>query len=132
MSLQTVRHTLTIDNPLGDTEIVFADPVCSSPAVHVTCLRPLTGRPEGAFLVEYRPLVPTVGTEEVELSLHSDQLGDYRYILRLRASKAGAESALRFKTDLGAVHAQTLRYVVMTGAARAPGEECSSWFVRPC
>lgn len=109
---QTVRRTITIDNPLGDETIVFAAPEVSDPAVRVTQIGDATGKREGNFAVEYRPLVPTPGSAPVEadLKLHSDQLGDYLYTLRLKASVAGSEQALRFRSDLGGNHTQTLRF----------------------
>lgn len=108
---QTVSHTLTLANPLGDETIVFAPPKCAHKCVRVSQLGDMTGKAEGSFLIEYRPLVPTGGdggVEEVDLLLHSDQLGDYNYTLRLKATPAGVEHPLRFLTDLGSSHKQTV------------------------
>ena len=51
---------------------------------------------------------PAAG-EEVELLLQSDQLGVYNYTLNLKALPAAAEHAVRFETDLGNQHKQTIR-----------------------
>lgn len=116
---QTVTHTLTLENPLPDETIVFAPPKCANNCVRVTQLGDFTGKPEGSFLIAYRPLVPVPaggagasdGVVEVDLNLHSDQLGDYNYTLRLKATPAGPEGALRFQADLGSQHKQTIRYL---------------------
>jgi hydrocephalus-inducing protein len=119
---QVASHTLTLANPLPDETIVFAPPKCAHKSVRVTQLGDMTGKGEGSFLIEYRPLVPTVsggsggdGSEDVELVLHSDQLGDYNYTLKLKGTPPGPEAPLRFQTDFGGHHKLTVRYVVDVG-----------------
>ncbi len=108
---QVAQRTLTITNPLGDEKIVFGAPKCAHRGIKVTQLGDFTGKSEGSFSVEYLPLVPTApgAAEEVELVLQSDQLGVYMYTLSLKALAAPAEHAVRFETDLGNSHKQTIR-----------------------
>ncbi len=93
---------------------MFSAPKCTHRGIKVTQLGDFTGKPEGSFSVEYLPLVPTApgAAEEVELILQSDQLGVYNYTLSLKALPAAAEHAVRFETDLGNTHKQTIRCVV--------------------
>jgi hydrocephalus-inducing protein len=57
------------------------------------------------------------------VSLHSDQLGDYLYDLKLKAVPAGFEPALRFNSQLGS--RQTLQYKIKHYEFKAGNYKCS-------
>jgi hypothetical protein len=126
---QTVSQTLSVPNALAaaGTPITWSPwpPVCSSPAVRVVKLGngDMRGAPEGLFRIDYRPFVPAAGAAEArpagapppppevaKLTLHSDQLGDFFYDLRLQALPAGPEPGLSFSAPLGGRQGATFRF----------------------
>lgn len=116
---QSVKRVVTVENPLpadSDADVEFGEPVCDDPCVRVRVLGAMAGKPEGAFEVEYRPLLATDEPHEVNLKLASPALGDYTYKLRLNASVPGMEPSLQFKAALGAKHTQIFRFTNYVGA----------------
>ena len=117
---QPTQHLLTIENPLRQSDTVSFETEeggpwwkCDDPAIKVRKLSDMTGKAEGTFEIEYRPLVPSGpgGTQkEAELVITSVELGDYIYKLNLSARPAASERALHFKAALGASHVQTFRF----------------------
>ena len=100
---QAVSHTIVLDNPLAASgeEVTFSGVECPHPCVRAAQLAPATGRPEVAFQLHYQPLFMVDAPEEAELVLHSDQLGEYRYTLRLTVLQAGPEPGVQLATSLG-------------------------------
>jgi hypothetical protein len=103
---QAVRHTVVLDNPLaGDkTPVHFDAAVCEHPCVRAVQVGDMSGKAEGVFQVEFRPLrlageLPVM--ETAELILSSPQLGQYRYSLALTTLPAGKEAGLNFSSSLG-------------------------------
>ena len=118
----SVKHVITIENPLPDTALTFEEPACSEPGVRVRRLGSAGGSDGGAeaaaaFEIEYRPLVANEEAKEVPLSLACAELGDYHYILQLRATPPGSDSALHFKAALGGAQVQTYRFTNYVPAA---------------
>ncbi|RHY53725.1 hypothetical protein DYB38_002829 [Aphanomyces astaci] len=113
---QSVKKVITIENPFPDsTPIPFDDSVkwwrCSSPCVRVRRLGELTGRTEGSFEVEYRPLLHVGDVpSDVDLSISCPQLGEYNYKLQLTTSPAGIERILYFNVPLGGCQTQSFRF----------------------
>ena len=112
---QVVNKIITIENPFpSSTEIHFADGddwwSCKSDTIRVTRLCELTGRPEGSFLIEYRPLLHVDETQEVNLTISCAELGDYKYTLKLSTSPPGIEKILHFTAPLGGQQTQTYRF----------------------
>ncbi|KAF0682818.1 Aste57867_25117 [Aphanomyces stellatus] len=110
---QSVKKLITIENPFPDTTVIQFDDVkwwqCSSPCVRVRRLGELTGRTEGSFEVEYRPLLHGDPTD-VDLAIKCQQLGEYNYKLHLSTSPAGIERILYFSVPLGGSQTQAFRF----------------------
>lgn len=100
---QSTRKLITVDNPMGEREITFSQNwwECDTPEVRLVRVGEMTGCPEGVFEVEYRPLVATKSTQCVDLRFRVDQLGEYRYSLRLLATPEKFQPNLRFEVPLG-------------------------------
>ena len=64
---------------------------------------------QGAFNLEYLPL--KVGDVQGRLEFNCNDLGLYIYDLNLKASKAGPERALYFRTCLGTSSTQSARFL---------------------
>lgn len=118
---QPTQYLLTIENPLRSADTVTFEAgeegtswwSCDDPAIKVRKLSDMTGKAEGTFEIEYRPLVPSGpggAPKEARLVITSVELGDYIYKLDLRARPAASERALHFKAALGASHVQTFRF----------------------
>lgn len=58
--------------------------------------------------MRYRPLLPS--EETCSLVISCEELGDYNYNLKLKATAAGTERALNFKSSLGATQEQTFKF----------------------
>ncbi|KAG5176525.1 hypothetical protein JKP88DRAFT_256749 [Tribonema minus] len=139
------RHVITIDNPLPPSAAITLGSVtapaaaaakaaaapdawwqCSNRCVRLRQLGAMAGRHEGAFEIEYRPLLAAPGgtAEAVTLSFAIAELGTYKYALRLVATPPREAHALRFATALGAAPApvETLAVRVFNGAEAAPFE----------
>jgi hydrocephalus-inducing protein len=118
---QPTQYLLTIENPLRPNDTVTFETdeagaswwMCDDPAIKVRKLSDMTGKAEGTFEIEYRPLVPSGpggAPKEARLVITSVELGDYIYKLDLNARPAASERALHFKAALGASHVQTFRF----------------------
>ncbi|ETV98760.1 hypothetical protein H310_08827 [Aphanomyces invadans] len=111
---QTVKKLITIENPFPESTVIQFDEGtkwwrCSSPCVRVRRLGELTARTEGAFEVEYRPLLHGEPTE-VDLTISCQPLGDYNYKLHLSTSPAGIDRILYFHVPLGGCQTQAFRF----------------------
>lgn len=114
----TVKHIITVDNPLGsDTKLQFQEASCSEPTVRVRALGSNSTMAEAAFEVTYRPLLVQEEAKEVPLTLSCDELGEYHYTLQLKATPTGVDPALRFKAALGAEQVQVYRFHSYVAAA---------------
>ncbi|OQR91449.1 hydrocephalus-inducing protein [Achlya hypogyna] len=111
---QSVKKLITVENPFPPSTLIqFDDKAfwsCSAPSVRVRRVGDMTGRTEGAFEVEYRPLLHTTEPTEASLVLRSPQLGEYPYTLRLSTSPAGIEKILYFTVPLGGSQTQAFRF----------------------
>lgn len=107
---QTARTVIRLNNPLASAgvPIQWEAPRCDNPDVHVRELADITGQVEGAFEVQYKPLLP-VDSATATLVLHSPELGEFQYELHLTALAAGPEPAMRFAAALGSSHVQSYR-----------------------
>ena len=116
---QTVQSVVVIENPLpATTPVTFGDDwwKCENPCIRIRPLGEMSGSQEGAFEVEYRPLVP-IELEETALTITCEELGDYRFKLKLKALPAALAGTLRFNTALGSSQTQTIRFQNYVGAA---------------
>ncbi|KDO23200.1 hypothetical protein SPRG_10008 [Saprolegnia parasitica CBS 223.65] len=111
---QSIKKLITIENPFPPSRTITFDDKsfwsCSSPSVRVRRVGEMTGRSEGSFEVEYRPLLHTSEAIEATLTLRSPQLGEYPYKLSLATSPAGIEKILHFTVPLGASQTQAFRF----------------------
>jgi len=127
---QTASATIAIENPFFSDpaapavkfepeneaeKFELSRPVCSwwtceKTNVRVKQLRRMDASPQGAFEIQFRPLVSNFEAELATLVLKSPQLGDYPYRLILKADEAQNEKALHFRTTLGSVHSQVFRF----------------------
>ncbi|XP_013405663.1 hydrocephalus-inducing protein [Lingula anatina] len=104
---QTVQHTIELKNPLTYS-ITFAAS-CDKPEVLMPSQLVVPGETTGYFNLEYLPL--KVGEETAELNFISNDLGQYNYILVLKAAPAGPEKALYFRSCLGLNQVQQARFL---------------------
>jgi len=89
---------------------------CDNPQIRLVPMGNMTGKSEGSFNVEYRPLIPTttttttpgvVPTQEALLTLKLNELGIYKFKLLLRASPPTSEPSLVFEAPLGGLQTNT-------------------------
>ncbi|CAM9897256.1 unnamed protein product, partial [Choristocarpus tenellus] len=123
------RHLITVANPLPPTAaITFPNDgtdgkgwwSCGSPHVNLTRVGEMSGNLEGVFALEYRPLLPTEpGPEETEIRINIEELGMYRYTLRLTAKVSATRSSLRFESALGATQAEAFTMRVFNAVEEA-------------
>lgn len=117
---QVASQLVIIENPLPSSAIVELEGdwwECANPFVRATVVQPLTGRKEGAVLVEYRPLVAHHAVQETEIAISHPALGRYRYVLQLYATEAVTAQTIRFDTMLGLAHAQSVGVRVFNNRA---------------
>ncbi|CAK4295658.1 unnamed protein product [Aphanomyces euteiches] len=111
---QSVKKLITMENPFPPTtSIDFEENKwwhCSSPCIRVRRVAELTGRPEGSFEVEYRPILHGEQPIEADLAITCLQLGEYNYKLQLSTSPAGIERILYFHVPLGGCQTQAFRF----------------------
>ncbi|DAZ93738.1 TPA: hypothetical protein N0F65_007364 [Lagenidium giganteum] len=112
---QSLKKVITIENPFGpERSISFVDSAnwwkCSSPAIRVRELNAISGRPEGSYEVEYRPILHRKGSTDEQLTISFAELGDYKYRLVLTTQAAGTERILQFKAPLGGSQTQTFAF----------------------
>jgi hydrocephalus-inducing protein len=126
---QPAQSVITIENPFERHErVTFVEPWwrCDDPCVRVRQLGDMSGRSEGTFEVEYRPLsLPApaplaaaaaaaggdgIVEKTATLTIKSPELGDYIYSLSLGVKPAATERSLHFKTALGGEHLQQFRF----------------------
>jgi hydrocephalus-inducing protein len=101
---QSARYTITVDNPLHPSQkVTFANDfwLCTCPVVRLRAVGDMSGKPEGAFEVEYRPLVRTQQPEAADLMFRCEELGTYKYKLELVATDSLAAATLYFDVSLG-------------------------------
>eukprot|EP00501_MAST-03F_sp_TOSAG23-6_P000263 GSMAST32.ASY1.ANO1.269.1 assembled CDS len=103
---------ITVENPLPPTTVVNLPEdfwTCDDSNVRVKAVGELSGRPEGTFEVEYRPLV--VGVKQATLMLNlGSVLGSFKYDLELIATEGAAESSLHFNVPLGESSKKIFRF----------------------
>lgn len=113
---QSIKKLITIENPLGPERTVhLVDNAqwwkCSHPCIRVTQLSGLSGRSEGCYEIEYRPLLHSQTPVEAQLTITFVELGDFAYKLILSTQPATTERTLRFKVPLGASQTQAFEFV---------------------
>lgn len=113
---QSIKKLVTIENPFGPERAVhFAANSpwwkCSHPCIRVTQLSELSGRSEGCYEIEYRPLLHSPTPVEAQLTIAFVELGDFAYKLLLSTQPAATERTLRFKVPLGASQTQSFEFV---------------------
>ncbi|KAL3657260.1 hypothetical protein V7S43_017769 [Phytophthora oleae] len=125
---QSVRKTIAIENPFGpQRQINFVDKVrwwkCSSSSIRVRQLGEISGRSEGSYEVEYRPILHSETPTEDKLTISFVELGEYTYNLVLTTLAVGPERILYFKAPLGGSQTQAFTF---TSYAEATAElSCS-------
>ena len=109
---QTTRRLITVDNPLpNDAKVTFPDKWwdCDNPNIRVSPVGAMSGNSEGVFEVEYRPLLPNAESGvDAGLSIHCQELGTFKYSLKLKATVPSAEAAINFEAPLGNSNVGTL------------------------
>lgn len=117
---QSVKKVVTIENPFNpDRAVHFVDPSewwkCSNPCIRVKQLSELTGRREGSYEVEYRPILHSLAPVEDQLTISFAELGDFTYKLVLTTQPASTERTLQFTAPLGASKTQMFEFVSFVG-----------------
>ncbi|KAK6174452.1 hypothetical protein SNE40_017727 [Patella caerulea] len=104
---QSVHHSITLENPLSYS--VNFSVVCTVPELLMPSQFNIQGHSEGRFNMEYQPL--KVGESQGRIEFNCNDLGLYMYDLNLRATPAGPEKALYFRTCLGQNQTQTAKFL---------------------
>ena len=66
---------------------------------------------ESACKVTYRPLLPNSEAVTANVTFSSPELGDFVYELKLKASAAGADRSMQFKSAIGTAQTLTFRFL---------------------
>ncbi|KAK1936582.1 Hydrocephalus-inducing protein [Phytophthora citrophthora] len=119
---QSVRKTITIENPFdSQRQINFVDKdrwwQCSSSSIRVRQLGEISGRSEGTYEIEYRPILHFEIPIESKLTISFVELGEYTYNLVLSTQAVGPERILYFKAPLGGSQTQTFTFTSYAEAA---------------
>jgi len=112
---QTARYIITVENPLpADIPVSMGSAAkpedwwsCDSEYVKLNELTPLSGRNEGTFEVEYRPLKPTSQPEELLLTIMTKELGTFKYKVIVKATPPLLKQVLRFDAPLGSMQSES-------------------------
>jgi len=101
--------TEEIHNPLeNDVSIISFS--CEDPDVFVPTPITIPGRGSGRIRISYNPLTVKKPKDDIKLSVHSKELGEFAYLLSLSATEASLDGTMRFDTDLGSKTVQTFRF----------------------
>ena len=103
---QRAEDRILIQNPL-DEDVVFS---VSCEDHQVMCSEEVVAKARGMAHVDvaFRPILPV--ESEAKLSITSEQLGSYPYLLRLKGVPAGAEGRMTFVVPLGGKETQSFRF----------------------
>ena len=115
---QSITKSFTITNPFDkDEHVAFARSqedttwwTCDHPHVRVREVTNMSGKDQGVFEIDYRPLLVMQEPQDALLVVKSDRLGDYKYTLRLTSTQPAAESSLHFRSTLGSSSVQKFRF----------------------
>jgi hydrocephalus-inducing protein len=106
-------HMLNIENPLSKNVIMKV--VCDCSDIIVPSQLELAPDSQTKLVFEYLPLIvtPTEKKEDklYKLELSCPELGNYPYMLKLKALATGPEKNLHFSTSLGNSQTQTIRFI---------------------
>ncbi|XP_053402100.1 hydrocephalus-inducing protein homolog isoform X11 [Mercenaria mercenaria] len=104
---QSVHHKIKLDNPLPQAVIFTAS--CNVPEVLMPSTLNVPPNSSADFTLEYQPL--RVGESTARLEFSNNELGFYYYDLNLKATSAGPERALYFRTCLGQSQVQVAKFL---------------------
>jgi hydrocephalus-inducing protein len=101
-------------------EIDLANPLSQEVTMKASCdnvdivlqpeyvLRPMGETP---CKLIYRPLLASQGVTATNVTFSSPELGDFVYELRTKATAAGADRSMQFKSPIGSTQTQTFRFL---------------------
>ncbi|KAK3085440.1 hypothetical protein FSP39_003318 [Pinctada imbricata] len=112
---QSVSHTITIDNNLRQATSFTV--TCSVPEIQMPNQFNVPAMSKYPFTFDYLPL--KVGEVTGHIDLNSNELGTYVYDLSLKATPAGPEKALYFRTCLGQNQIQVAKFLNFAKQAKA-------------
>ncbi|CAH1779299.1 unnamed protein product [Owenia fusiformis] len=104
---QSIQHTLTLKNPLSYAVTFLAS--CNVVEVLMPNQLAVPAESEGNFNIEYLPL--KVGETPGRLEFTCNDLGLYSYDLNLKATVAGPERGLYFRTCLGVPQTHVAKFL---------------------
>ncbi|XP_074644164.1 hydrocephalus-inducing protein homolog [Tubulanus polymorphus] len=104
---QSVQNIILLENPL--TQAVTFNATCPVTEILMPTQLQVPAQSEGAFNMEYLPL--KVGESQARLEFNSNELGLYMYDLNLKATAAGPEKAIYFRTNLGSSQTQMAKFL---------------------
>lgn len=116
-----IRKLLYISNPLPASEPVRMQRQnrgpgadnwwsCANKAVTVREVKPLAGNTEGVFEVTYLPLIVSSDNQMPVLTLHTVELGHFRYKLALRSSPPTQRGVVTFRMALGSTEVKKFSF----------------------
>ena len=103
--------SLEIDlaNPLPQAVVMAAK--CDDTDIVLEPQYELRASGETPCKIIYRPMLPTEDVKATNVTFSSSELGDFVYELRLKASKAGADRSMQFKSSIGSEQTLTFRFL---------------------
>ncbi|XP_052229341.1 hydrocephalus-inducing protein homolog isoform X3 [Dreissena polymorpha] len=104
---QSIHHKIQLDNPLPQHAVFSA--TCNVPEVLMPSTLNVPPNSSADFTLEYQPL--RVGESVARLEFSNNELGFYYYDLNLKATSAGPERALYFRTCLGQNQVQVAKFL---------------------
>ncbi|XP_069113582.1 hydrocephalus-inducing protein homolog isoform X2 [Argopecten irradians] len=112
---QSVLHTISIENPLAYA--VSFNGTCTIPEVLMPPQFNVPANSTGEVSIEYQPL--KVGDFQGKIEYICTDLGSYTYDLNLKATAAGPEKALYFRTCLGQAQSHIAKFLNFAKQAKA-------------
>ncbi|XP_052816168.1 hydrocephalus-inducing protein homolog isoform X2 [Mya arenaria] len=104
---QSVHHKIRLDNPLPQPVLFSA--TCNIQEVLMPSTLNVPPNSSADFTLEYQPL--RVGEAVARLEFSNNELGFYYYDLNLKATSAGPERALYFRTCIGQSQVQVGKFL---------------------
>merc|ERR1711933_337672 len=105
-----LAYQLSINNPLIKTKATIKGFDCDSNHIYIPDLPfDLPSDSQKRLTIYYRPLCQENKKESI-LTLYSDELGQYKYLLKLTSTPVGIDKILKFNSFLGGEDLQTFRF----------------------
>jgi len=118
-----LAYQLPLSNPLKHTRASISSFSCESAHIDIPHL-PLDLPPDSQkrLTLYYRPLCRESNAQSV-LTLRSQELGSYKFLLKLSSTPVGIDKVLKFNSFLGGQDLQTFRFVHFASSSSGSSED---------